>query len=163
MIYSFIIEIENNKNFVREYHVPSEYSLYDFKRFIVSELDFDDSQQSVFFLLDKDNKKIESYSLFDTGHGAMDMVTLEDLNNKGMQKLLYTFDFFNDRSLIIEFLGETEKLPRVYYPIIAQSKGNAPGQFVEVIEDELPKVDDDGGDDNNRDDEDFYDRKEYEE
>jgi hypothetical protein len=122
---------------MREYHVPSEYSLFDFKRFIVSELDFDDSQQSVFFLLDKDDKKIASYSLFDMGHGAMDMVTLEDLSNDGMEKLLYTFDFFNDRSLYIEFRGEAEVLPRLYYPTVVQSKGDAPGQFAEKIEDDI--------------------------
>jgi hypothetical protein len=122
---------------MREYHVPAEYSLFDFKRFIASELDFDDSQQSVFFLLDKDDNKIASYSLFDMGHGAMDTVTLEDLSNNGMEKLLYTFDFFNDRSLYIEFRGETEILPRLHYPIVVQSKGDAPGQFAEKIEDNI--------------------------
>jgi hypothetical protein len=136
MIYSFLIGIKNNKNFAREYHVPSEYSLFDFKRFIVSELDFDDSQQSVFFLLDKNDKKVASYSLFDTGHGAMDTVTLKDLCNKGMEELLYTFDFFNDRSLHIKFQGEVEAQPRVYYPLVFVSKGDAPRQFFEKIEDD---------------------------
>jgi hypothetical protein len=136
MIYSFIIKT-TNKNFLREYHIPSEFSLYDFKRFIVDELDFDDSQQSVFFLLDDNGKKLESYSLFDMGDGAMDAVTLDNLNNKGMRNLLYTFDFFNDRSLSIEFQGEIEVEPRVYYPIVFFSKGNAPGQFVEKIEDDI--------------------------
>jgi hypothetical protein len=144
---------------MREYHVPSEYSLYDFKKFIVSELDFDDSQQSAFFLLDKDDRKTESYSLFDAGYGAMDTVTLENLNSKGMEKLLYTFDFFNDRSLCIEFKGETEKLPRVYYPVVAQSKGDAPGQFSEKIEDDFERKtymdDDDDDDDDGYDDEDY--------
>ncbi|MDR2383195.1 MAG: plasmid pRiA4b ORF-3 family protein, partial [Prevotellaceae bacterium] len=155
MIYSFVIGIKNNKSFMREYHVPAEYSLFDFKRFIVSELDFDDSQQSVFFLLDKNDRKTESYSLFDMGHGAMDTVTLDDLNNKGMEKLLYTFDFFNDRSLYIEFQGETDELPRVYYPTVVQSKGNAPDQFAEKIDDDINKdktVDDDDDDDENDDD-----------
>jgi hypothetical protein len=140
---------------MREYHIPSEYSLFDFKRFIASELDFDDSQQSVFFLLDKNGKKIESYSLFDMGYGAMDTVSLYDLQNKGMEKLLYTFDFFNDRSLYIEFRGETDELPRVYYPAVVQSKGDAPGQFVEKIEDniedKMPANSDDDDDDNNDD------------
>jgi hypothetical protein len=145
---------------MREYHIPSEHSLYDFKRFIVSELDFDDSQQSVFFLLDKDDKKIASYSLFDMGHGAMDTVTLEDLSNKGMEKLLYTFDFFNDRSLIIEFRGETEKQPRVNYPTVVQSKGDAPGQFVEKIEDNIDEgMPIDNGDENME----FYDYDEDDE
>lgn len=128
---------------MREYHLPSEYSLYDFKRFIVSELGFDDSQQSVFFMLDKNERKIESYSLFD-----MDTVTLEDLKNRGMKILLYTFDMFNDRSLHIEFQGEVEALPRINYPLVAQSKGDAPGQFFEKIEDDeldekMPLYDDD--------------------
>jgi hypothetical protein len=122
---------------MREYHVPSTFSLYDFNRFIASELDFDDSQQSVFFLLDANGKKIESYSLFDMGYGAMDAVTLEDLNSKGMTNLLYTFDFFNNRSLYIEFQGETDALPRVSYPVVAQSKGDAPGQFIEKFEDDI--------------------------
>jgi hypothetical protein len=145
---------------MREYHVPSEYSLYDFKRFIASDLDFDDSQQSVFFLLDKDNKKIASYSLFDMGYGAMDMVTLEDLSNKEMKKMLYTFDFFNDRSLFIELQGATEVLPRISYPIVVQSKGNAPGQFVEKIEDDINTnnifADDNEDDDSEEDSEDLY-------
>jgi hypothetical protein len=145
---------------MREYHVPSEYSLYDFKRFIVSELDFDDSQQSVFFLLDNDNKKTESYSLFDMGHGAMDTVTLEDLKNRGMEILLYTFDFFNDRSLHIEFQGEIDAEPRVHYPLVVQSNGDAPEQFFEKIDDNINAgmtVDDE------EDEDEFYGYEEYEE
>jgi hypothetical protein len=112
--------------------------LYDFKRFIVSELDFDDSQQSVFHLLDGNNQKTQSYSLFDLGYGAMDTVTLEDIiDNKKTEKLLYTFDFFNDRSLLIQFLGEVEELPRVYYPVVFFSKGDAPGQFFQKIDDDI--------------------------
>jgi hypothetical protein len=164
MIYSFIIGIKNNKDFIREYHIPSEYSLFDFKRFIASELDFDDSQQSVFFLLDKDDEKTESYSLFDMGYGAMDTVTLYDLNNKGMERLLYTFDFFNDRSLYIEFQGETDELSRVCYPAVIQSKGDAPGQFVEKIHDNIngtksAKDNDDDDDDDDYDDDDDDDDK----
>jgi hypothetical protein len=117
----------------------------------VDDLDFDDSQQSVFFLLDENGKKVESYSLFDMGYGAMDSVTLEDLNSKGMKDLLYTFDFFNDRSLFIEFLGEKEIQPRAYYPLVVESKGNAPGQFVEKIDDNIddgmPLDEGDEGDD----------------
>jgi hypothetical protein len=137
---------------MREYHIPSEYSLFDFKQFIVSELDFDDSQQSVFFLLDGNDKKIASYSLFDMGYGAMDTIILEDLSNNGMKKLLYTFDFFNDRSLHIEFRGETEVLPRVHYPAVVQSKGDAPGQFFEKSEDDINEgmpIDNDDDDNNN--------------
>ncbi|MDR0559231.1 MAG: hypothetical protein LBG92_03625 [Prevotellaceae bacterium] len=141
MIYSFIIT--EQKSFIREYHIPCEYSLYDFKRFIENDLDFDDSQHGAFFLLDDRNKKTECYSLFDdTGNGTMDSVTLEDLSRKKkLKKLLYTFDFFNNRSLLMDFMGEVEALPRTSYPIVVQSKGKPPGQFSEnPPEDEIPDI-----------------------
>jgi hypothetical protein len=143
---------------MREYHVPSEYSLFDFKQFIVADMGFDDSQQSVFFVLDKDGKKTESYSVFD-----MDMVSLEDLCSKGVEKLLYTFDFFNDRSLFIEFQGETEEQSRVYYPVVVQSTGDAPNQFFRKIEDDIDKkryVNDDDYNDEDDDNEDIFDYEE---
>jgi hypothetical protein len=96
--------------------------------------------------------------VFDMGHGAMDTVTLENLRNKGMEKLLYTFDFFNDRSLYIEFMGEIEAEYKVYYPLVVQSKGNAPGQFFEKIEDDIAEgmsIDDDEN-------EELYEYDEYE-
>ncbi|MDR2424505.1 MAG: hypothetical protein LBD59_07250 [Prevotellaceae bacterium] len=140
MIYSFIITTDR-KDFMREYHIPAAFSLYDFRRFIENDLDFDDSQQGAFFLLNSEGKKIECYSLFDTGNGTMDSVNLIDMSNKEMSKLLYTFDFFNKRSLCIEFTGETEALPRTDYPLVAQSKGAAPGQFSDnPPEDEFPKI-----------------------
>ncbi|MDR1595169.1 MAG: hypothetical protein LBS43_11925 [Prevotellaceae bacterium] len=120
---------------MREYHVPSEYSLFDFKQFIVADMDFDDSQQSIFFVLDENDKKTASYSVFD-----MDMVSLEDLCCKDVKKLLYTFDIFNDRSLYIEFQGITEAQPRIYYPTVIQSKGEAPNQFSEKIIDNITNV-----------------------
>lgn len=143
MIYSFILTTDR-KDFLREYHVPAAFSLYDFRRFIENDLDFDDSQQGAFFLLNSEGKKTECYSLFDTGNGTMDSVNLIDLSNKEMSKLLYTFDFFNKRSLLIEFMGETEVLPRTSYPLVVQSKGYAPGQFSEnPPEDEFPEIQDD--------------------
>jgi hypothetical protein len=139
---------------MREYHVPSECSLFDFKQFIVADMSFDDSQQSMFFVLDKDDNKTESYSVFD-----MDMVSLEDLCNKGVEKLLYTFDFFNDRSLSIDLQGETERQPRVYYPAVVQSKGDAPNQFYEKIVNNIDNVMFAGFNDDD-DDEDLYDYEE---
>jgi hypothetical protein len=145
-------------NFIREYHVPSEYSLFDFKQFIGADMGFDDSQQSVFFVLDRNSKKTESYSVFD-----MDMVSLEDLCKKGVERLLYTFDFFNDRSLFIEFQGETEEQSRVYYPVVVQSIGDAPNQFFEKIGNDINKkrsindYDNDEKDDDEEDNEEIYD------
>ncbi|MDR2465779.1 MAG: plasmid pRiA4b ORF-3 family protein [Prevotellaceae bacterium] len=140
MIYSFTITTKQ-KGFAREYLVPSDYSLYDFRRFIENDLDFDDSQQGVFFTLDENNRKTACYSLFDTGSGAMDSITLEALVEKNTTKLLYTFDLFNNRSLLIELLDQNEPEPRVHYPAVAQRKGNPPGQFAETpVEDELESM-----------------------
>jgi hypothetical protein len=140
MIYSFTVTTKQ-KGFTREYLVPSDYSLYDFRRFIENDLDFDDSQQGVFFTLDENGRKTACYSLFDTGHGAMDSITLEVLVKKKTTKLLYTFDLFNNRSLLIELCDESEPVPRVHYPAVTRRKGNPPGQFAETpVEDELESM-----------------------
>ena len=140
-IYSFQVTTGRKDGFLRIYHVRDTATLYDFRRFIENDLDFDDSQPGVFWCLNTNGNKTKQYSLFDTGDGAMDTVTIKKLYDDGIMMMLYTFDFYNNRSLIIEFTGTPDIQPRKSYPLIFESKGEAPGQFEEKpVEEPLPKV-----------------------
>ncbi len=124
-----------------------------------------------FFYLATDNwEKEEEFTLFDMGTGSstMESAVLEDIIFRKNQKLLYVFDFFNDRALFVEYTGETKELEDRDYPICTNSKGIPPKQVVfgsssrklynnivvsddDEDEDE-PEVDDlflEGGDDEN--------------
>ena len=44
------------------------------------------------------------------------------------QKLLYVFDFFNDRALFVEYVGEFKEEDDKEYPVCINSKGLPPKQ-----------------------------------
>lgn len=140
MIYHFRLVTGRKDFFLREYHLLSTDTLYDFHRFIQNDLDFDDSQMAAFFAVDKKGKQ-HQYSLFDTGDGAMDTIVIEQLVKGKYGLLMYTFDFFHNRSLTIEFLGEVERLSRKSYPLVVEAKGESPDQFEErPLPDPIPEL-----------------------
>jgi len=60
----------------------------------------------------------------------MDDAILEDVIFRKNQKLLYVFDFFNERALFLEYTGETKELDNRDYPTCTNSKGVPPKQVV---------------------------------
>jgi hypothetical protein len=58
----------------------------------------------------------------------MENAVLEDIIFRKNQKLLYVFDFFNDRALFIEYVGEAKEDPALDYPLCINSKGLPPKQ-----------------------------------
>jgi hypothetical protein len=95
-------------------------------------LEFDKSQMASFYLATDSWEKEEEFTLFDMGTGSstMDDAILEDVIFRKNQKLLYVFDFFNERALFIEYTGETKELSDREYPLCTNSKGVPPKQVV---------------------------------
>ena len=77
-------------------------------------------------------EKEEEFTLFDMGTGSstMDTAVLEDIIFRKNQKLLYVFDFFNERSLFLEYTGEAKEIDGREYPSCTNSKGVPPKQVV---------------------------------
>ena len=131
MIYKFKMITGRKDGFQREYEIYSDSTLYDLHRHIQDDLDFDEAQMAAFYTSDPNWKEYTQYALFDMGNGAMDSIVLEDLINNKIKHLVYTFDFFNNRSLLLEFLGEAEPEARRGYPQTTESKGNPPDQIID--------------------------------
>jgi hypothetical protein len=55
---------------------------------------------------------------------------MEDIIFKKNQKLLYVFDFFNERALFVEYTGETEETEGRELPACTNSKGVPPKQVI---------------------------------
>ncbi len=77
-------------------------------------------------------EKEEEFTLFDMGTGSstMDVAVLDDIIFRKNQKLLYVFDFFNDRALYIEYTGEADEVEGREYPVCTNSKGVPPKQVI---------------------------------
>lgn len=132
MVYKFVVLSDEDESFVREFEFLDSQTLLDFHNQIQEELEFDKSQMASFYLATDNWEKEEEFTLFDMGTGSstMEDAVLEDVIFRKNQKLLYVFDFFNDRSLFIEFTGETKEIDGREYPACVNSKGIPPKQVV---------------------------------
>jgi hypothetical protein len=132
MVYKFVVLSDEDESFVREFEFLDSHSLMDFHSLIQEELEFDKSQMASFFLATDNWEKEEEFTLFDMGTGSstMDDAVLEDVIFKKNQKLLYVFDFFNERSLFVEYTGEVKEIDGREYPSCTNSKGVPPKQVV---------------------------------
>jgi hypothetical protein len=60
----------------------------------------------------------------------MEVAVLEDIIFRKNQKLIYVFDFFNERSLFVEYTGEVKEIEGREYPSCTNSKGIPPKQVI---------------------------------
>jgi hypothetical protein len=60
----------------------------------------------------------------------METAVLEEIIFKKNQKLLYIFDFFNERALFVEYTGEAKEVEGREYPSCTNSKGLPPKQVI---------------------------------
>ncbi len=132
MVYKFVVLSDEDDAFVREFEFLDNQTLMDFHNILQEELEYDKSQMASFYLATDNWEKEEEFTLFDMGAGSstMDDALLEDIIYKKNQKLLYIFDFFNERGLFIEYTGETAEIDGREYPVCTNSKGIPPKQVV---------------------------------
>ena len=132
MVYKFVELSDEDESFVREFEFLDTHTLLDFHNLIQDELEFDKSQLASFFMATDNWEKEEEFTLFDMGTGSstMEVGVLEDIIFRKNQKLLYVFDFFNDRALFVEYTGEANEIDGREYPSCTNSKGIAPKQVV---------------------------------
>lgn len=132
MVYRFLILSDEDESFMREFEFLDSQTLLDFHNMIQDELEFDRSQLASFYTTSDNWEKEEEFTLFDMGGASatMEDAILEEVICKDNQKMAYVFDFFNERSLFIEYIGESEEKRGVDYPTCVSAKGPAPKQIL---------------------------------
>jgi hypothetical protein len=132
MVYRFVVLSDEDESFVREFEFLDSHTLLDFHNMLQEELEFDKSQMASFYLATDNWEKEEEFTLFDMGTGSstMEVAVLEDIIFRKNQKLLYVFDFFNERALFAEYTGESKEIDGREYPVCTNSKGIPPKQVV---------------------------------
>jgi len=132
MVYKFIVLSDEDESFIREFEFLDTHTLLDFHYMLQDELEFDKSQMASFFTTTDNWEKEEEFTLFDMGTGSstMDAAVLEDVIYRKNQKLLYLFDFFNNRGLFVEYIGEAEEERRKDLPVCTNAKGASPKQVI---------------------------------
>jgi hypothetical protein len=132
MVYKFVVLSDEDEAFMREFEFLDTHTLLDFHNALQDELEFDKSQMASFFIATDNWEKEEEFTLLDMGTGSptMESAVLEETIFRENQKLLYIFDFFNERSLFIEYIGEAKEIAGNDYPYCTSAKGAPPKQVV---------------------------------
>ncbi len=142
MIYHFQISSQESQSFRLEVELDGNHSFFDFHSIIQKSLGFESHQLASFFISDKKWMKMKEISMLDMGiNGSpffiMQKTKLTELIKPVDQKLIYTFDFLNDRSFFIELTGIIMK-KNLNEPLVTLKQGDTPVQVVgeEVMEQE---------------------------
>ena len=144
MIFHFQILSQECKNFQLEVELSKKHTFFDFHSIIQKSLGYESHQLASFFISDKKWLKEKEISMLDLGiNGAayyiMQKTNLTDLIYSKGQKLIYTFDFLNDRSLLIQ-LTDIIMEKNLSEPLVTLKLGDTPiqvlGEDVDVIDQE---------------------------
>ncbi len=136
MVYRLKMISNEVKNFVRDIEISSGQTFFDLHKIIQEDLHYDNTQIASFFLTNYEWEKIIEFTLFDmTDNGKiptipMEKAILSDHMKDKLQRILYIFDFFNERAFFIELMAEIKNPEPVEYPRIIYSRGNPPRQIL---------------------------------
>lgn len=151
MIFRFRMLSDENDHFVRDYEVMYDTTLFDFHRFILQSLEYEECMTS-FFTADDRWEKQREFTLMDMGDPAaepMDRVTLGQIIHNRRDRLIYLFDLFGERAYYLELTGTYEADPEASYPREIYAAAEAPDQYdpaKNVVEEEGSAFDEMMGD-----------------
>ncbi len=132
MIYSFKITSQETTNFYLEVQLDEKHTFFELHLAIQKSLGFESHQLASFFVSDTHWRKLKEISMLDLGLNGpayliMQKTKLSDLIESKDQKLIYTFDFFNDRSFYLELTGIIMER-NLNEPLVTLKQGDAPVQ-----------------------------------
>jgi len=144
MICIFEITSSEAPDFKRLVHVGSGNTFEDLHRTIQNTSNFDQSQLASFFITDDHWKRLIEISLLDSGTNSTKVLSmrktkLDEYISEIGQRLVYVFDFFNERFFYLELKEKLMKTD-LKEPFVAYEKGSAPSQFL-INDLENPGVD----------------------
>lgn len=148
MVFKFRLISNEVKGFQRDIEILSEQSFYNFHAILSQSFHYDDSQLTSFFTLDLKGKKLQEITLFDFSEGKskdiklMDKCRLKDYISKKGDRLIYVFDYFNERRMSLELIDILSNNDSIIYPRISFSKLSPPPQLL-IIDSTFDDFDDD--------------------
>ncbi len=137
MVFKFRLISAEEKDFIRDIELLSDQTFYDFHHALTLNLHYDKSQIASFFVSNEKWEKFTEITLFDMSEEdygtkiyVMDQTRLDEFIKTSRQRLLYVFDFFNERLLFVELIDILEKEGDQSYPRITLAEGSPPQQLL---------------------------------
>jgi hypothetical protein len=134
MICVFEISSPEDRDFKRLIQISPTNTFEELHQIVQNTSDFDQSQLASFFITDEHWRKRIEISQLDSGENSsrqhcMRTVKLNEYISEAGQKLVYVYDYFNERYFYLE-LKEKLMKPDLKEPFVAYERGFAPAQFL---------------------------------
>ena len=134
MICIFEVSSAEAPEFKRLIHIGTEHTFEDLHRTIQNTSNFDSSQLASFYLTDDLWRKQIEISSLDSGSStpkirSMRQTKMDEYISEIGQKLIYVFDFFNERFFYLELKEKLMKTD-LKEPFVGYENGLAPTQFL---------------------------------
>lgn len=136
MIYKFRLLSNEVREFIRDIELSSEQTYYDFHKALTNAFQYDDTQIASFYITNQNWEKTHEITLFDMSNGEkseiliMDKVLLKSFVEEPRQRMLYVFDFFNERAIFIELIETSKQIKNLEYPRFTLEHGHPPDQIL---------------------------------
>lgn len=150
MIFTFRMASDENPDFMREILIDADATFLDLHDAVMDSVAFDKEGMSSFFITTYDWEKAQEITREDMGADPdqdvylMEETPLTDFIEDPGQRLLFTFDYFGDRSFFME-LKKAEAGKHLAAPEVSKSVGKAPEQFSDPLADVGTAVEDTSG------------------
>ena len=137
MIFKFLIISDEVENFKRVIKIDADNTFYDFYKAILQCTGFNEDEMASFFLCNNKWSKRQEITLIEMETSAdedsliMEDCVLSDYLEDEKQKLMFVFDYLNQRALYIE-LSEMIVGKHLKAPACTLSEGKAPVQAIEI-------------------------------
>ena len=144
MIYIFEVLSPENPDFKRLIHIGNDHTFEDLHQIIQNSCDYDQSQLASFFIINgRGRRSVEIISLDsavnDPKLPSMQKTKLNEYIKEVGQKLIYMYDFFDERYFYFELKGKIMKTD-LKEPFVAYENGKTPIQFL-INDLDSPEVD----------------------
>ena len=145
MIFHFKMVSDEEDGFAFDFEVPYDMNLLDLHNFIRESLRYKPCEMASFFMSDVEWEKLREFTLIDMGSEGIDIdpdddiespmpmekVILSRIIREKFDRLIYVFDFFNERQLFLELLEAKVAEEGLKYPRIVEMSGQPPRQFLD--------------------------------
>ena len=135
MIFTFRFISDEEEDFVLDVNINHDQTFFQLHQAINEALQYDVNQLASFFTSNDHWEKMHEITLEDMGGDGlvktMAATTIEDYFSKKGQRLLYVFDYFNERLLFGSVVRTIDAIPPVKLPSVSKIEGKIPPQTLQ--------------------------------
>ena len=133
MIYTFRFISDEEESFALDVNINHNQTFEQLHRVIQKTLNYDSNQLASFFTSNEHWEKLHEITLVDMGGDplvkTMSETHIEDFFSKKDQRLLYVFDYFNERLFFASIVRIIDAESPVELPSVSKLEGKFPPQF----------------------------------